>query len=175
MNKFFRSLRSGSFRIPRFAFHIVTAILAIAILAVLFAPPAARAQQPTVYTVGNYNGGTNNFAPSTTNATTYTIATSDFDAVGIQLSAVQWGTQTNTTLITRWKKSADSSNYETTPSVVVLLTAAGSTNITSFTDVSIPSVASLQLASVENTNLAVAYFTNVTIKARFKAATKRNR
>lgn len=144
---------------------------ATALLAAL--PHVARAQNPTVYTIGNYNGGTNNFAPSTTNATDYTIATSEFDAVGIQMSAVQWGTQTNTTLIARWQKTAGNSRYETTPSVTTLLTFAGSTNGVSFTEVPIPSVAGLQLTSVENTNLAVAYFTNVVIEVRFKAAKKK--
>jgi len=126
----------------------------------------ASAQSPGVYTFGGFNGGTNNVAFSATNSPAKTIAVSDYDNVGIQISLASTNTATGN-VIFKFAHSADTSLYETAPATSITVALDGTNTVTKYTNVSIPSTAALKLTSIENGNLF--HVTNIVVKMRFKA------
>ena len=135
-------------------------------LLLLSLPFLARAQSPGIYTLGNWNGGTNVIAASSTNSFTDTIAVSEFDNVGIQVTCMPVTTSTGTVLF-NFALSLDSTSYKTVPSQVLTVTLAGTNTVTKVNNFSIPSAGTLRLASVANANAIV--MTNVIVKIRMKS------
>lgn len=127
---------------------------------------SAFAQSPGLYTLGIWNGGTNNVATVTTNTTALsTIAVSDYENVGIQITAAGDGAST-TTVFFDFATSLDSTSYQTLPLHAVGLTLAGTVAQTIVTNLSVPSAALIRLASIRNSSAV--NLTNISIKVRFK-------
>jgi hypothetical protein len=127
---------------------------------------SAKAQDAKFFTLGSYSeGGTNRISALATNSPTDTFACSDFDQVGIQVSAVASNTMTGN-ITFRFKETLNSSTYETTAKHVVLLTLTSTNTATTVTNLPVASAAGLQLSSIESTNGSTV--TNIAVGFRFK-------
>jgi hypothetical protein len=134
---------------------------------------SASAQESRVYTLGGYNGGTNNFATATTNTITgAAIAVSEVDNVGVQLTFKGTGSGTDT-IVFKFALSLDGTTYETTPSTTVTQALAGTAVVSKVANISVPSAGAIKLVSVENP--ASVGVTNVFIKVRVKHPSVRSR
>lgn len=140
----------------------ILAILALSALAF-----AANAQTSSrIYTFGTWSGGTNNISATSTNTQTETLACSEYDNVGVQITAAPSATCTGTVLF-KFANSIDGLTFESTPATTITLTLAGTGAITQFNNISIPSTKTLKLVQTVNTNAE--YMTNVVIRAMFKS------
>jgi len=142
-----------------------------ALLLSIIAPLSMSAQRATLYTLGSYNGGTNNVAATATNSpTTAIISVEEFDRVGVTVSAKPISTSTGT-VVFKFADSVDGTNYETTPSHTVTLTLSGTSTTTQTAQFDTFGTAGLQLVSIGSTNAMAV--TNLTVSVRLKAPKRR--
>lgn len=137
------------------------------VAAALCLATSTQAQTPGVYTVGPFNGGTNNVLALATNTTGFTIACSEYEHSSVQFS-LKCSASTTGNAIVRVYRSIDSTTYETNPSDVITLVCAGTATVQTNVPLTHYGTGTLKFVGPENTN-ATAIFTNVTVKIRYTA------
>lgn len=144
--------------------NLLSKIIAIAAVAVatIVTAPVAKAQDARVYSL--LGGGTNKIVGLGTNSAIY-LAVADFNEVAFQATVTAPAGASN--IIYQVYRSVDSSDYETTPWTNLVAASASTGNTTVF-NLSVGSFGSLKIVPA-NTNSG-SYLTNLTLKARFKAA-----
>lgn len=142
-------------------------IILTLILAAFIIPLSAIGQTPGVRTLGGWNGGTNNIAATTTNSpSSDTFSVSEFSDVGIQVTVKPLSSSTGTFVLTL-AESLDSTSYEAVGAHTITCTLNGTSAITTVTNFSVPSAATLKLVTLANTNAMA--MTNIAIVYRLKA------
>ncbi len=142
-------------------------VLPLAFSLMFSMPLPADAQTPGVLTLSN--GGTNSVILSSSNS--YTFAVSEFENVGLQVKLKADAAGTSTVLYSLWR-SADSTDYETAPFSTGLITLNGTTFVTTFTNLYVPSSGTVKLI-LQNTNAAL-NVSNVTAKVRYNAPKRKS-
>ena len=138
-----------------------------ALFVLLFATIGALAQTSGVYTLGSFTGGTSTVATSATATPNVGFSVSEFDNVGIQIT-LKASTTNVTACVFNFSHSVDGTTYETTPSTAISVTPNGVTEVSKFTNVSLPSTGTLKLVSIVNGGGGSV--TNIAIKYRLKAS-----
>jgi hypothetical protein len=138
---------------------------AVMATAALWVTPA-KAQDARVYATV-LNGGTNGVLAATTKTYTgITVACSDYDQVGVQItwSGSASAAGNNTVKIA---ESQDGTTYESTPKYVLTVPVNGTNVLTYCTNLSVASARTLKFVSVQNSN-ASDTITGVSVKWSFK-------
>ncbi len=108
---------------------------------------AAQAQQ--YHPVALLLGGTANITAGSTSNYTYTVNVKAADNVAIWSSFKLNGAGTDG-IIFKFSKSADGSNFETTPSILITNAANGTSAVSTISPTSVTGVHSIRLSSIVN-------------------------
>jgi hypothetical protein len=137
---------------------ILTSLAAVAILATV-----AQAQQ---YTAASLTVTSNIAAASTNSPASAVRAVTRNRHAAIATSFAMTGAGTPNVVFS-FSRSADGTNYETTPSLVITNAANGTNTVTSITNLDLGAAGWLKLVSVANTNASTA-ITNLAVKVSTK-------
>ena len=148
------------------------ALVGVTIVALAqFDPQAQLAQMRGVGQSSKYHlntpvaGGTNSCAANSTNTYSWIIDITRFDAISFQLTCAGSGASTGTVYLDVCQ-GIDLGDFETTPSITVALTLAGTATNTAVLNVTNLSTGYLGNARLRNANGV--YLTNVIVRASVK-------